>query len=289
MWDRIVVLPGAGVLPADTPVLRADDRGTLTGDGVFETLHVRDGMPWLLEPHLRRMARSAAQLDLDLPPFDELARRACAAGPQTGEAALRLVCTRGPDGGPVTAFATLSPVPPAVVRERRGVSVLTASLGVAAAARAELPWLLAGAKSLSYAANLAARRWAVAHGADDMLWISTDGYALEAPTANLVWLTVDTLCTVPPAATGILAGITAGWLLEQAGSLGWTAAERMVTPAELHEADGVWLTSSLRGLAPVDTLDGHPLRPCTHTADLHRLAGHPHGASRPMNAEAPPA
>jgi 4-amino-4-deoxychorismate lyase len=278
MWDRIVVLPGTGVLPADTPVLRADDRGTLTGDGVFETLHVRNGTPWLLDEHLDRMARSAAILDLDLPPVAGLARQACAAGPRAGEAALRLVCTRGPEGGPITCFATLSPVPATVVRERRdGVRVVTASLGVAAAARPELPWLLPGAKSLSYAANLAARRWAVAHGADDMLWLSTDGYALEAPTANLVWLTGDTLCTVPAASTGILAGVTAGWLLSRAGSLGWVAAERMVTVPELAGADGVWLTSSLRGLCEVLSVDGHPRARSAHTATLQRLLGHPLG------------
>jgi 4-amino-4-deoxychorismate lyase len=278
VWDRIVVTPDAGVLPADTPVLRGDDRGALTGDGIFETLHVRDGVPWLLDAHLDRMARSAAILELALPSMTELARQACAAGPRTGEAALRLVCTRGPQGGPASSWATLSPVPPGVLRERRdGVSVLTASLGVTATARADLPWLLAGAKSLSYAANLAARRWAVAHGADDMLWVSTDGYALEAPTANLVWLAGTTLCTVPAAATGILAGITAGWLLAQADTLGWTAAERMVTPAELAKADGVWLTSSLRGLTEVRRLDGRPQPRSGHTAALHAALGHPLG------------
>jgi 4-amino-4-deoxychorismate lyase len=280
--DRIVVLPDRGVLPADTAVLRADDRGVLNGDGVFETLHVRAGRPWLFAEHLDRMARSAALLDLALPPADALAAlaaQACAAGPSGGEAALRLVCTRGPEGGcAVTYYATLSPVPPGAIRERRaGVRALTASLGVTATGRGDRPWLLAGAKSLSYAANLAARRWAVAQGADDVVWTSTDGYALEAPTANLVWLDGDTLCTVPPAATGILPGVTAAWLLARVGDLGWAAAERMVTPAGLNTTGGVWLTSSLRGLAEVRTLDGHPLPPSPHTAALHALLGHPLG------------
>ena len=278
MSDRIVVVPGLGVLPADAAVLRADDRGVLNGDGVFETVHVRHGRPWLLDAHLDRMARSAGLLDLDLPPrpvLAALAAQACAAGPAEAEAALRLVCTRGPVGGPPTAYATRSPVPADVVRERReGVRVRTASLGVTATGRAGLPWLLAGAKSLSYATNQAARRWAVANDADDVLWTSTDGYALEAPTANLVWLAGDTLCTVPAADTGILAGTTVAWLLDQAGSLGRRAAERMITPAQLGRTDGVWLVSSLRGLAEVRTLDGHRLPPSRHTARLHGLLGH---------------
>jgi 4-amino-4-deoxychorismate lyase len=274
--DRIVVHPSAGVLPADTAVLRADDRGVLNGDGVFETLHVRYGVPWLLDAHLDRMARSATLLDLDLPEREALADLALRAGAEAGadaESALRLVCTRGPEGGPVTYWATLSPVPPGAVRERRdGVRVRTASLGVTATGRTGLPWLLTGAKSLSYATNLAARRWAAANGADDVLWTSTDGYALEAATANLVWLTGDTLCTVPAADTGILPGITAEHLL--AGS-GWRTAERMVTPQELTTTDGVWLTSSLRGLAEVRTLDGTELPPSPWTARLLGQLGHP--------------
>jgi 4-amino-4-deoxychorismate lyase len=276
VWDRIVVLPDSGAVPAETAVLRADDRGVLSGDGVFETLHVRDRVPWLLDEHLERMARSAERLQLPLPSVDALVAQACAAGPATTEAALRLVCTRGPEGGPPTVWATLSPVPASVVRERRdGVTVTTASLGVTATGRVGLPWLLAGAKTLSYAANHAARRWAAAQGADDLLWTSTDGYALEAPTANVVWLAGDTLCTVPAASTGILAGVTAAWLLTKAPALGWTAAERMVTPDELHAAEGVWLTSSLRGLTEVRALDGMPLPASKHTADLHEVLGHP--------------
>jgi 4-amino-4-deoxychorismate lyase len=273
---RIVVHPVAGVLPADTAVLRADDRGVLNGDGVFETLHVRYGVPWLLDAHLDRMARSAALLDLDLPPREALADLALRAGAEAGgddESALRLICTRGPQGGPVTYWATLSPVPPGAVRERRdGVRVRTASLGVTATGRTGLPWLLTGAKSLSYATNLAARRWAAANDADDVLWTSTDGYALEAPTANLVWLAGDTLCTVPAADTGILPGTTAEHLLAVSG---WRSAERMVTPHELTTTDGVWLTSSLRGLAVVRTLDGTELPPSPHTGALHAVLGHP--------------
>ena len=106
-----------------------------------------------------------------------------------------------------------------------------------------------------------------------MLWTSTDGYALEAATANVVWLTGDTLCTVPAAETGILAGVTAATLLAHARALGWHAAERLVTPEELASADGVWLTSSVRGLTAVRALDGHDLPPSPHTARLQALLG----------------
>ncbi len=82
---------------------------------------------------------------------------------------------------------------------RTGITVATLPLGVPADARTGLDWLPAGIKSTSYAVNSAARRWAHRAGVDDVLWVSSDGYALEGPTANVVWLTGDTLCTVPAA------------------------------------------------------------------------------------------
>ncbi|MEH0969620.1 aminotransferase class IV [Micromonospora sp. CPCC 205546] len=273
-------VPGRGLVPPGEPVLRGDDRGVLHGDGLFETMHLRDGQPWLRDAHLARLARSSAAVDLALPAVEvlvELLDAVCAGWPVEVEGALRLVCTRGPeDGGPPTVYATLAEVPAAARAARRdGITVATLPLGVAARARAELDWLPAGIKSTSYAVSTAARRWAARAGVDDALWVSSDGYALEGPTANLVWLTGDTLCTVPAAGTGILPGVTVAWLLAHAPGLGLRAAERLVTPAELRTADGAWFSSSVRGLAEIRTLDAVPLRRCARTPDLQALLGFP--------------
>jgi 4-amino-4-deoxychorismate lyase len=262
---RVVALLGVGVVPADTPIMRADDLGAVRGDGIFETMHVRHGQAWLLDEHLARMERSAALMELPLPALPtvaELARQALAAWPAEREGALRLVCTRGSEltPGPATLFATVNPVPASALRARvQGVLVRTASLGVPADLRARSPWLLGGAKTLSYAVNMASIRWAQTTGADDTLWLSGDGFALEAPTSTLVWLAGETLSTVPAAATGILAGTTARWLLDHCGDLGLTAEEQMVTPAGLAAADGVWFSSSVRGIVAIRSLDGAPM------------------------------
>jgi 4-amino-4-deoxychorismate lyase len=276
-----VAIPGKGVVPAETPILTADDLGVLRGDGIFETMHVRGARPWLLDAHLARMARSAARMGMALPPEDELvelARQACAEWPADAEGALRLVCTRGPEsGGPVTVFATLAPVSPLAIRARReGIAVVTATLGFAADARSAAPWLLGGVKSLSYAVNMASQRWAAERGADDVLWVSADGYALESPTASLVWLSGGVLSTVPAEPTGILPGTTARWLLDHADRLGWTAAQRMITPAELTVVDGVWLVSSVRGVAAIRHLDSVQLPSAEpYTTQIRTLLAYP--------------
>jgi 4-amino-4-deoxychorismate lyase len=126
---------------------------------------------------------------------------------------------------------------------------------------------------VSYAVNMASLRWAAAQGAEEVLWVSSEGYALEAPTATLVWLADETLWTVPPEDTGILAGTTARWLLNHAASVGFSAAERLVQPDELADADGVWLVSSVRGAAEVRSLDGVARKPAAHTGALLDLLG----------------
>jgi 4-amino-4-deoxychorismate lyase len=276
--DRFVVVQGSGAVPSDTPLLRADDRGVLYGDGIFETLHLRPDGPWLLDAHLSRMAASARLLELPLPErpaLAALAHQAAAAWVrETGaaEGTLRLVCTRGPAAEPPTVYATVGDVPEAARRERRdGIRVITADLGRPANWRA--PWSLAAAKTLSYAENLAARRWAGTQGADDVLWFSSDGWALEAPTASLVWLTHGTLCTVAPDAAAILPGVTAAHLLSRAAELGLRADQRMLTADDLTAADTLWLASSLRGLAEVRTLNGAPRSRSAYTPYLLGLLG----------------
>jgi 4-amino-4-deoxychorismate lyase len=276
----VVAVLGRGKVPADMPILRADDLGALRGDGIFEATHVRGGRPWLLDEHLSRMARSAARLDLALPPagaLAELAEQAVDGWPADVEGALRIVCTRGlEDGGPATVYATLTAVGARSRDQRRnGISVATVSLGYPSGARADAPWLLGGAKTVSYAVNMASQRWAAAQGLDDVLWVSGDGWVLEAPTANVVWLADGRLWTVPAELTGILAGITTRWLLAHAGDLGFGAGERMIRPTDLTSVDGLWLASSVRGLAEIRALDDKPLEPSAETGRMQALLGFP--------------
>ncbi|MDQ1675478.1 MAG: 4-amino-4-deoxychorismate lyase [Actinomycetota bacterium] len=283
MLDRVLVISVPGgpprVVPAGEPLLRGDDLGVLRGDGVFETLHVRSGRPFLLAEHLDRMARSAERLDLPLPPvprLEALADTACGAWAAHREGALRLVCTRGPeDGGEPTLFATVAGIKDALRDQRRaGIRVVTASLGVTADARDGAPWLLGGVKSLSYAANMAAQRWAAAQGVDDVLYVSSDGQVLEGPTSTVVWRDSGVLATVPDS-TGILPGTTAAHLLSRAAELGLTAELRMAVPADLLAADGVWFASSVRGVVPFTELDGKPLTVDPLTPGLRDLLGYP--------------
>jgi 4-amino-4-deoxychorismate lyase len=281
MANRALALLGRGLVPVDTPIARADDAGLTRGDGVFETIHCRYGQPWQLEEHLQRMVGSARILDIPLPSIDELAALvstvlADAAGDE--EVGVKVVCTRGPETGqpePPTVFATMFDVSPVQRAGRRdGIKVATVTLGVPADVRTGAPWLLGGAKTLSYAVNMAALRWAAEQGADDALLLSTEGTVLEAPTASVVWVAGDQLLTTS-VDTGILAGTTVDYLLDRAGDLGLRAERTRAHLDDLFNADEVWLCSSVRGAARITQLDGKPLGERGLTAEVQRILGFP--------------
>jgi 4-amino-4-deoxychorismate lyase len=247
-------------VPPDRPVLPAFDHGLARGDGVFESVSVVAGATPHLDAHLARLARSAALLHLADPGAGAwrcLVDAALDGWPAAVEGVCRLFLTRGlGEGHPPTALALLAPVADDVLRQRAdGVAVVSLGLGVPADFRSVAPWLLGGAKTLSYAVNMAALRHAHALGADDVVLTSLEGRVLEGPTSTVVWAADGRLHT-PPVDTGILAGTTAARLFERAAADGWPTAVTPGTVADLHAADGVWLVSGIRGAATVHTLDG---------------------------------
>ncbi|WP_448615414.1 aminotransferase class IV [Modestobacter sp. URMC 112] len=249
------------VPPAD-PVVTAFDLGLGRGDGVFESVLVSGAATPYLDAHLSRLRRSAALLDIAHPGDDAVRAVVAAAAdgwPPGVQGACRVLLTRGlGDGTPPTLVALLAPVPAETLRQRSaGIAVVSLSLGVPADFRATAPWLLGGAKTLSYAVNMAAGRHAHAVGADDVVFTSLEGRLLEGPTSTVVWAAGGVLHT-PPVETGILAGTTQARLFARAAEDGWPTAVTAGTVADLHAADAVWLLSGIRGAATVTSLDGRP-------------------------------
>ena len=263
---RTAVL-GRGEVGWDEPVVGADDLGLGRGDGCFETLRVLGGSPprvLALEAHLARFARSAALLDL--PPLDTdgwtaLARTLAADVPPGAEATLRLLLSRGLPGGEPVGIATLRPVPREATTARvEGVRVVTLPRGTSAHLHHEVPWLLGGAKTLSYAVHTAALREAVRRGAHDALFTSTEGQVLEGPTATLVWLADGELRTTPAEGSGILLGTTQEAVFAGARAAGVATAVVPATVDDVLAAEGAWLVSSVRGAVEITHLDGVELR-----------------------------
>jgi branched-chain amino acid aminotransferase len=240
---------------AVVPVL---DHGFTVGDGVFETLLVRERRPFALTRHLRRLARSAAGLGI-AGPDEGLLRRAVAevvdaAGDEAVRARLRITLTSGSGplgsergGGPTTLVVTLTAA---------GAWPETSSL-------ATVPWVrnersaVAGLKTTSYAENALALAEAHRRGASEAVLADTRGRLCEGTGSN-VFVVVDGVLHTPSLDTGCLAGITRELVLEWAPAVVETREQDH--PIEvLRTADEVFITSSTRDVHPVARIDDREL------------------------------
>ncbi|MEU3646695.1 aminodeoxychorismate lyase [Lentzea sp. NPDC034063] len=261
---RVLALLDGTLADPDSPQIRVEDLGLMRGDGVFETILVVDGKPRELTPHLDRLDRSAAMLDMAPPPRAEFERAVeLVIGNWAGgkEFALKLVYTRGVEGGDgtPTGFALGMEIGAKVLKQRaEGLSAVTLDRGIDADLADRAPWLLLGAKSLSYAINMAALREAERRGAAEVIFTTSDGSVLEGPTSTLILVRGKTLVT-PPSKLGILPGTTQYALFRAAERAGWTVLVEPIQTGELYDAEGVFLASSVRKITRVNVLDGKQL------------------------------
>lgn len=237
------------------------DLAASRGDGIFESISTASGRPLALDAHLERFARSARMLELPQPDQALWREAVLTATERLGaatEGVVKIVLGRGIEGATPThpsgwLHAT---VPGDYGRERRdGIDVIVLDRGYRHDVAQTSPWLLQGAKTLSYAINRAAEREAIRRGADDVVFLSSDGYLLEGPRSNLVLRRGGTLLT-PRTDLGILEGTTQLDVFEFAGAIGLSTEYAVLRRDALDDADGAWLVSSVRHAAPIRSVDG---------------------------------
>ncbi|WP_027960956.1 aminodeoxychorismate lyase [Halomonas halodenitrificans] len=262
--------------PASWPL---DDRGAAYGDGLFETILIRDGRPLLWDEHLARLARGCRVLGMPMPDEHDLALPLAEAG--AGLEVLKLMLTRGSGGRGYRPPASPAPrlrwrltsFAPDASRWRLGVRVRHCRLRLAGQP------LLAGIKHLNRLENVLARReWgddAIAEG----LLSDEAGRLVEATAMNLFWRRAGRLETPSLARCGV------------AGTL----REALMSRVEIHEveagdealddAEAVWLGNSVQGIWPVVRLDDMSGKVCRRwtlgglhrhfQAEAHGVLGYP--------------
>ncbi len=232
------------LVPADAPVIRADDRGFVHGDGAFETVALLDGVPQGWAWHLERLRAGLQVLGIDAPigglrgALDALVR---ANGCGVGRATARISVSRGWGEPPCpTVLLTTRPAPSP--RDSVDLVCVPATRTVASV------------KALSYLPAVLARR---AHPGAEPLFVEGDE-VLEGATTNLFACDGSTLVT--PAADGrILPGVMRRAVGEVCGDAGLRLERRRLTCTEVLTSE-CFVTNALVGLVPVARLDGVALR-----------------------------
>lgn len=259
--------------PSDGAHISARDRGFTLADGVFETMKARNGKVFHLDRHLMRI--DGALRTLDIPPPAELREWVDAAihAAHVPEASIRLTVSRGvapggvgPPPDPVpTVVVTVAPPPVfgAAIYE----TGLTARV---ASGRRNEHAITAGLKTLAYTDAILALIEARRAGADEVLFLDTAGHCSEASASNLFAVIGGRLAT-PPTSCAALPGITRRAVIELAAELALSVDERPFGLDELNAANEAFLTSSLRGIAPLVRVGGHPIGTGTPGAVTQKL------------------
>ncbi len=236
--------------------LENSNRGLAYGDGLFETILLRNGQALWLDQHLQRLQAGARRLHIPCPLA--LLARECAQlmeGATAGEAVLKIILCRGaggrayqPAAGPSERIIMLMPAPPADDHWRDGVRLALCSTRLA-----QQP-SLAGIKHLNRLEQVLAADELRARGFSEGLMQGSDGAVVEGTRSNLFVAVKGKLLTPLLSQYGV-AGIMRQQILRACQQQDIVCNEGRLTLADLQAAEELFVCNSVFGIWPVVALE----------------------------------
>lgn len=244
--------------------IEISDRGFQYGDGLFETIEVRDGQAVFLERHLQRLNAGCQRLYIPFPDIEvlrfeagELCRQWVGDGHPPVRAVLKIIVTRGsggrgyrqPDAIHPTRILSLHPYPdyPQVYRQQGIVTrICTTRLGLNPA--------LAGIKHLNRLEQVMGRAEWNDSSIQEGLMLDVNDYVIEGTMTNLFYVKNSNLHTAVLAQSGV-AGIMRGVIMKISAGQGLPLVEHEFTKDELLSADEVFVCNSIIGIWPVNQIE----------------------------------
>jgi len=239
--------------PSGTSLLTADSRGFRYGDGLFETIRVREGQILLSRHHFERLLNGCRLLGLEAltnEQFTTAITELCEKNGHTVSARVRLTVFRAEMGGSDTAsHSIIQSWPLHEENEERGLV-----LGIFPKGRKSCD-SFSHLKSNNYLIYSMAAMYARSHGWDDCLVLNSRERIADSSIANLFYIKGETIYT-PPLSEGCVAGVMRRWLIAALPAAGFRVVEQPVAPEDLLMADEVFLTNAIRGIRWVANFAG---------------------------------
>jgi len=244
----------------ETQDIPVSDRGLQYGDGLFETIEVRDGQCPHWQRHMQRLARGCALLGIakpDVSVLHEEAKRVC--NDQT-KAILKIIITRGsggrgyktPDNPEPTRILSLHPwptYPDSHYQEGVCLHLCHTTLSTQPA--------LANIKHLNRLEQIMARReWNEPDIAEGLM-SDASGQVIEGTMTNLFAIHDGALLTPVISQCGI-AGIMRERIIEAASIMSISVSETALRTDDLYTMDELFVCNSIVGIWPVRRLMSQP-------------------------------
>ena len=280
----MIVFINGDFIEEEEAMVSVFDRGFLYGDGVFETLRIYNGKPFLFDRHIGRLSHGLGSLFIgDKYSFSEYLEhtRELIERNNVTDGVLRIQATRGPGKRGYSTTGNYNPTVLISLHEAPNVdlnNVQPVKLATSIQILSDHD-PFSTLKTTNKLANIVALREAEKIGMDDALLTNQTGNITEASGSNVFWTKDNTLFT-PPVSSGCLSGITRGMILELAITLKLPTSQQDITPTELGNAESVFLTNSVREIQPV-------LQVNDKSISISPLIGRLHAAYRESVEQAP--
>lgn len=264
-------------LPLKEAKVSVLDRGFIFADGIYEVIPAFFGKPFRLEHHLNRLETNLSAIKITNPYtmiewhkiFSDIISKN---NYLDTDCSLYIQVTRGvakrdhvfPDSPTPTVFVMLNPMPPAnPVSLEKGLKVIT---------RKDIRWQYCHIKSISLLGNIMLKQEAAENNADETVLIR-NGFVTEGSSSN-IFIVKNGVIKTPIKSNQLLPGITRDLLVEIAKQHNIACEETNITENELLSADEVWLSSSLKEVSPVCSIDGKSIangQPGEHWRKMYHL------------------
>lgn len=235
--------------------IKLDDRGFSYGDGLFETIAVRNGACRFLDNHLQRLEEGCSRLRIPFREHGMLRTEVTQLAAAVANGAAKLIVTRG--RGPRGYRLPDVCMPTRIVGVQETQPVACPAAGVALR-YCETPITrnpaLAGLKTLNRLEQVLARaEWSDTDIAEGLML--NDRQEVVCGTMTNVFFVRDGMLYTPQLSESGVNGIMRQQVLAVAGEKGIDVREVAVSKSELSQADEIFLTNALIGLWPVSQLD----------------------------------
>ncbi len=238
-----------------------EERGLHYGDGLFETMRVRDGDLPLWPLHAERLCEGCERLHLPPPDLERVEGWLARLAAGVADGVVKLIYTRAgggrgyappaPPRGRVFLLLYEAPaMPPGWARDGMRVRFCDTVL-------ARQPHL-AGIKHLNRLEQVLARGEWTDPAIGEGLVCDTGGCVISATAANLFIVRGPGLATPALEHCGVK-GVMRRIIMEHCAQEGIPLQEGTLTPADVTAAGGALLCNSVRGAWPVCEVDGRPL------------------------------
>lgn len=250
------------VLPGEKIHLNDFSRGFLYGDGLFETLRVRNYRIFRWEDHWSRMQNGARVCNLEIGREKEKVHEDIISLLQINrfeDAYVRINLWRkstesfNPSDEKESYLLVIAKkyTPYPQEHYRCGIKCII-SKNFFTNEKSPVTYI----KSLNLIENVLARIEAKRNGYDDAILLNTQGKLAEAAVSNVFFVAKNGIVFTPSVECGILSGITRKIIFEICSTFKIKLKEGKFSTDRLMEADEVFLTNTLMGVMPVREIKG---------------------------------